>query len=97
MPDAKWTTEFIASARRDLRRIARRDALRILHKLTELEADPLGLDTTELVDEPGLRRLRVGDYRVIYTLDGGRIVIVVVAVGHRAQIYDHLHDRLERR
>ena len=44
-------------------------ALRILAKLTELESDPMGFNTTALVSQPDRRRLRVGDYRVIYTID----------------------------
>lgn len=61
--------------------------MRILRKLTELEADPLGLSTTALVSRPELRRLRVGDYRVIYTLDKGELIVWVVQVGHRSQVH----------
>jgi mRNA interferase RelE/StbE len=35
-------------------------------------------------------RLRVGDYRVIYTFDAGRNVIHLLAVGHRREIYREL-------
>lgn len=34
-----------------------------------------------------LYRLRVGDYRVIYSIEGRRLVIVVVKVGHRRDVY----------
>lgn len=40
-------------------------ALRILAKLTELETDPLGFNTTALVSQPERRRLRVGDYHLV--------------------------------
>jgi mRNA interferase RelE/StbE len=33
-------------------------------------------------------RLRVGDYRVIYTIDNGELVVRVVHVGHRSTVYD---------
>lgn len=59
-------------------------ALRILTKLTELESDPLGFNTTALVSQPERRRLRVGDYRVVYTIDKGELVVWVVHVGHRS-------------
>ncbi len=85
----RWATRFRPSARRDLRAIPRETALRILHKLAELEADPYGFNTTELVGEPGYRRLRVGPYRVIYTLDHGQVVIWIIAVGHRSAIYQN--------
>lgn len=61
-------------------------ALRILAKLTELESDPLGFNSTALVSQPERRRLRVGDYRVLYTIDNGELVVWVVHVGHRATV-----------
>jgi mRNA interferase RelE/StbE len=63
-------------------------ALRILAKLTELESDPRGFSTMALVSQPDRRRLRVGDYRVIYTIDDGELVVWVVHVGHRSTVYD---------
>lgn len=63
-------------------------ALRILTKLTELESAPLGFNTTALVSQPERRRLRVGDYRVVYTIDKGELVVWVVHVGHRSTVYD---------
>jgi mRNA interferase RelE/StbE len=38
----------------------------------------------------GAYRLRVGDYRVIYTMADGRLVVVVVDLGHRREICDAL-------
>jgi mRNA interferase RelE/StbE len=35
----------------------------------------------------GLRRLRVGRYRLIYAYDGGKLLILVVRVGHRREVY----------
>ena len=89
----KWSTRFTPSARRDLRSIPRPAALRILGKLTDLEADPYGLDTTELVDDPGYRRLRIGPYRAVYTLNSAELVIWVILVAHRSSVYRDLGRR----
>lgn len=62
-----YRTIFTSEARDELRKVPRDMALRILSKLTELETDPLGFNTTALVSRPERRGLRVGDYRVIYT------------------------------
>ncbi|WP_406100099.1 type II toxin-antitoxin system RelE/ParE family toxin [Streptomyces sp. NBC_01013] len=75
-------------AQAELRKIPREVALRILTKLTELESDPLGFNTTALVSQPDRRRLRVGDHRVDYTIDNGELVVRVVQVGHRSTDYD---------
>ncbi|MEU8739739.1 type II toxin-antitoxin system RelE family toxin [Streptomyces halstedii] len=85
---SEYRTVFRPEAQAELRKIPRDAALRILTKLTELEADPLGYNTTSLVSQPDRRRLRVGDYRVIYTIDNGALVVWVVRVGHRSTVYD---------
>ena len=84
----RHSTVFKVEAQAELRKIPREQAMAILRKLTELETDPYAFGTTTLVGVPGHRRLRVGDCRVIYTVDDGRLVIVVVEVGHRSGVYD---------
>lgn len=79
-------TVFRPEAQAELRKIPRDMALRILAKLTELESDPLGCDTTALVSQPDRRRLRVGDYRIVYTIDNGELMVRVVHVGHRSSV-----------
>lgn len=85
---SEYRTVFRPEAQAELRKVPRDMALRILAKLTELESDPLGFNTTTLVSQPDRRRLRVGDYRVIYTLDDGELVVWVVHVGHRSTVHD---------
>lgn len=70
--------------------IPRATAMRILTRLTQLESDPLGLGTTALVGVTGARRLRVGDYRVIYSIDGADLVVWVVHVRHRSEAHRQL-------
>ena len=82
----KYATVFRPDAQEQLRKIDRSTALTILRKLGELEKDPYAFGTTELVSRPGVRRLRVGTYRVFYTVDGGELVIVVVAVAPQRRV-----------
>ena len=84
----KYQTRFTVEAQTELRNIDRKTALKILHKLAELEQDPTGFDTIPVVTRPGHRRLRVGDYRVIYRIEQGELVVMVVRVGHRANVYN---------
>ncbi|MFE3033347.1 type II toxin-antitoxin system RelE/ParE family toxin [Streptomyces canus] len=85
---SEYRSVFRAEAQAELLKVPRDMALRILARLTELESDPLGFNTTALVSQPDRRRLRVGDYRVIYTIDNGELVVWVVHVGHRSTVYD---------
>ncbi|WP_380281284.1 type II toxin-antitoxin system RelE/ParE family toxin [Kitasatospora purpeofusca] len=83
----RFSTRFTDSARGELRKLPRQTAIQILRKLADLEQDPYGFHTTALVGSPEHRRLRVGDHRVIYTVDGGRLLVLVIRVGHRSGIY----------
>jgi mRNA interferase RelE/StbE len=85
---SKYRTIFRPEAQAQLRKVPRDIALRVLAKLTELESDPLGFNTTALVSQPDRRRLRVGDYRVLYTIDDGELIVWVVHLGHRSTVYD---------
>jgi mRNA interferase RelE/StbE len=88
----KYRFEFAPSARRDLRGIDQPTALYILHRLARLGDDPYreDADVKKLVGAENLYRLRVGDYRVAYQVDNGRLVILVVKVAHRREIYQRL-------
>jgi mRNA interferase RelE/StbE len=85
---SEYRTVFRPEARAEFRKIPRDVALRILAKLTELESNPLGFGTTALASQPERRRLRVGDYRIAYTIDNGELVVWVVHIGHRSTVYD---------
>lgn len=53
-----------------------------------IERLPKGEDIKRLKGYDGLFRLRVGDYRIIYTVDNGELVVYVIDVGNRGQIYN---------
>jgi mRNA interferase RelE/StbE len=85
---SKYVTVFKVEAQAELRKIPREQAMAILRKLAELETDPFAFGSSALVGIQGHRRLRVGDYRVIYTVDQGQLVIIVVHVDHRSTVDD---------
>lgn len=45
-------------------------------------------DTRHLEGHKGLKRLRVGDYRIIYTINNNELVICIIDAGNRGQIYN---------
>jgi mRNA interferase RelE/StbE len=76
-----YRTLVTPAARDELRRVPRTAALRILRRLMELEEDPHGFFTPgsiPMASRPERRALRIGDYRVIYTID--RLQVIVWAV-----------------
>ncbi|MFF5003200.1 type II toxin-antitoxin system RelE/ParE family toxin [Streptomyces phaeochromogenes] len=85
----KYAFRFTATAQRQLRTIDRTSAMHILTALTRLGDDPYreDADVKKLAGQEGLYRLRVGDFRVAYQIDNGRLIILVVKVGNRRDVY----------
>ena len=83
-----YTVEFTEDAERDLSRLDAVEAQRILKKLRWLAENFDLIKPKPLTAHwKGLFKVRVGDYRVIYTYDRTKRKIVVHFVGHRREIY----------
>ncbi|KOU05202.1 addiction module toxin RelE [Streptomyces sp. NRRL F-2295] len=85
-------TRFTPHAQRDLLKIPLPEARRILGRLADLQKaldaeDLAGFDVKPLQGHDARWRLRVGDYRAVYTVEDGRLIVWVLAVGHRREIY----------
>jgi len=77
--------EYKASVERDLRKLDRQTALRLVRRIESLLTQSPPPGTALSGSFAGLCRLRVGDYRVIYTAKSGGFLIL--KVGHRRDIY----------
>lgn len=88
----KYSFRFTSAAQRQLRAISRPDAMRILTALTSLGDDPYreDADIKKLTAASGLYRLRVGSCRVAYQINDGELLILVVKVGDRRDVYRNL-------
>lgn len=78
---------YAQSALKSLRKLDRGIARRILMAIDALAHDPRPAGCKQLKGGGGEMRIRVGDYRVVYDVDDGEIVILVLAVGHRREVY----------
>ena len=74
------------SAARDLRRAAKPDRVRIVASIDRLAEAPY-LGAALKGDLRGLRRLRVGDWRVLYEVRDDELVVLVVRVARRREVY----------
>ncbi len=55
--------------------------------VSAIERLPNGEDIKKLKGDDGLLRLRVGEYRIIYTVDHGELIVYVIDAGNRGQVY----------
>ena len=74
------------SAAKELRRVAKPDRVRIVAAIDRLAETP-HLGAALKGDLRGLRRLRVGDYRIVYEIRDEELVVLVVRVAHRRDAY----------
>lgn len=79
--------EWKRSALKELRQCPKETRRRVLEAVERLSEDPYRQGTRKLAGRPDSRRFRVGDYRVIYTVHNDQLVIQVVRVGHRKDVY----------
>lgn len=79
---------FARSARRELQVLSHSLAERILKKIEALASNPRPPGCMKLRGHPGLWRMRVGEYRVIYSIDDKKGVVDVSVVRHRDEAYD---------
>lgn len=88
----KYAFRFTTAAQRQIRAIDRPEAMRILTALTALGDDPYreDADIKKLAGPSGLYRLRVGNYRVAYQVNDGELVVLVIKVGNRRDVYRSL-------
>lgn len=87
-----YVTRFTPHAQRDMLKIPRPDALRILHRLAELQkamgqGDTAAFDIKALQGHSARWRLRVGDYRAVYTIQDGELILWVLTVANRRDVY----------
>ena len=84
-----YSVEFTDEAEKDLARIDKNTAQRILNKLRWLAENFDMIKPERLKGEmwKDKFKLRVGDYRVIYSVDFEKKIITVHLIGHRSEIY----------
>jgi mRNA interferase RelE/StbE len=84
---AKYRIEVSATAERQLKKIRPEDKVRILRSISLLASEPRPGGCRKMSGYDNIYRIRVGNYRVIYEIDGKRIIIVILKIGHRREVY----------
>jgi len=86
-----YTVTILPSALDHLAEIPRPDQRRIKERIDGLAADPRPPGAKKLQGESDLFRLRSGNYRVIYSIEDVRLIVLVIRSGHRRDVYRHHH------
>jgi mRNA interferase RelE/StbE len=82
----EYRVEFRPAAQRALHRLPQRDSRRILARIAGLSTQPLPPGAKKLTGTSWYR-IRVGDYRVVYAIENQQLLILVIRIGHRREVY----------
>ncbi|MEM9281133.1 MAG: type II toxin-antitoxin system RelE/ParE family toxin [Verrucomicrobiota bacterium] len=83
---ATYKIEFRKSVEKELRSIPKKDQIRILQRISALANEPLSSGCKKLSGQERYR-LRQGNYRILYGIEDDRLIITVVKVGDRGDVY----------
>ena len=85
-----WKVEFENAAKKDLKKLdrqAQKNILQYLRNRIVTDEDPRRFGNPLSKNLSGLWKYRIGDYRLICKIQKGKMVVLVLRVGHRSKIY----------
>jgi mRNA interferase RelE/StbE len=85
-----YRVEVKKSARKEITALPKRDQRRVVTAIAELASNPRPLGARRLTAIENAYRVRVGDYRVVYQVADDVLIVYVVRVAHRKDVYRRL-------
>jgi len=82
----KFEIIFKQSVAKDLRHIPKKDVARILKRIEALKNEPRPPGVEKLSGQEKYR-IRQGDYRIPYAIKNDELIVIVVKIGHRRDVY----------
>ena len=87
-----YRIEFTPKAQRDFKALDGSIRGRIARRIDSLADNPFPSGIKKIEGEDELYRLRVGDYRVLYQVQGRALLVLIVRIGHRREVYRRIGD-----
>ena len=85
-----YRIELKRSAAKTLKKIPKADRKRIANKIDSLAENPPNPETTKMKGNNPFHKVRIGDYRIVYEIQEDVLLILIVKIGHRKDIYRKL-------
>lgn len=84
---AVYKIEISRSAEKQIEAMPHRDRLRVIETIQALASEPHPAGSKKLSGYRDVFRVRTGNYRILYSVERARILVVVLKVGHRKDVY----------
>ena len=84
---ARYEIEISRTAEKQLRKLPHADRQRVARRMSSLALDPFPKGTRKLAGYEDVFRVRVGPYRVLYSVGTKTLIIIILKVGHRGDVY----------
>ena len=84
---ASYEIEIGRTAEKQLKNLSERDQLRVVRAVLALAEEPYPRGTRKLWGYDDVFRIRVGRFRVLYSVVKNRLVILILKIGHRKDVY----------
>lgn len=85
-----YVLEYKNSVKKELRKLGKANLTAIIHKINKLKTNPRPNDSAKLKGSTNLFRIRHGNYRVIYQINKNVLIVTIITIGHRKEIYKKL-------
>ena len=83
----RYEVRISQTAAKQLRKLPQEDQERVAAKASSLATDPRPAGTHKLRGYEDVWRVRVGPYRILYSVADAEVIVIVLKVGHRSSIY----------
>lgn len=89
MPTTKYSLKYSREYIKDLKKIPKQYQKKIREKIESLAIDPrpYGCKKLQGSTKASLYRVRCGDYRIVYSIDDHVLIVLIIEIGHRRDIY----------
>lgn len=84
---ANYSIEVSATAEKQLRKLSQKDQISVLKRIQELSWEPRPNRSRKLRGQDNIYRVRVGYYRILYSIEDKHLTIIILKVGHRRDVY----------
>ncbi len=83
----RYDIEISETAEKQLKKLQRGDQRRVARAIVALADEPHPRGSRKLSGYNDVFRIRVGRYRVIYSVSGNRLIVIILKIGHRKDVY----------